>query len=59
MTLNEAQSKIEAILDLLEMSENIVVTDLRLDRWVVGTFSGDSRKVKRVRIETEKPGEGF
>ena len=59
MTLNEAQSKIAAVLDLLEMSENVVVTDLRLDRRVVRTDSGESRTVKRVMIETEKPGEGF
>jgi hypothetical protein len=59
MTLSEAQSKIAAVLDLLEMSENVVVTDMRLDRRVVRTDSGESRTVKRVMIETEKPGEGF
>lgn len=69
--LNEAKSKIEAILDLLEMSENVVVTGLELgvrvgevvERPVEGrtipVWGGFRRVTRYVQIETEKNGEGF
>jgi hypothetical protein len=65
MTLSEAQSKIEAILDLLEMSENIVVTGLEIDTHVgeviirpitgrsIQVWGGWRRLTTRVTIETE------
>jgi hypothetical protein len=59
MTLNEAQSKIEAILDLLEMSEGVVVQDLTLIRLDTRSLDNPRGVRKIIKIEVEAPGEGF
>jgi hypothetical protein len=59
MTLNEAQSKIEAILDLLEMSEGVDVQNLTLIRVDTRSMNNPRGVRKIIQIEVEAPGEGF